>query len=204
MSIPSIVRVASKKGRLAKCFSTGSLENALNSLPPQFLRANDASNFDTSTMQRSDVVFDKNTGKVMNGLNSTNATIKKTISRDGKIQVEWSDGHRSEFSVDWIEKQLAKWKPIKHEQLLWHSLSEEEVRSSMSLPFDELLSESGQNCALKMLYDYGILLITDTPITDNGEGVALLASCLSGGSVDKEHNPTSLLSHHYAGSRVLS
>eukprot|EP00751_Fragilariopsis_kerguelensis_P050177 CAMPEP_0171045678 /NCGR_PEP_ID=MMETSP0736-20130129/48944_1 /TAXON_ID=186038 /ORGANISM="Fragilariopsis kerguelensis, Strain L26-C5" /LENGTH=228 /DNA_ID=CAMNT_0011496297 /DNA_START=551 /DNA_END=1238 /DNA_ORIENTATION=+ len=52
--------------------------------------------------------------------------------------------------------------------------------------------------ALKTLYQYGILLVTKTPIDDKGAGIAAMGSALSGGSV-KDKPSSSILKNYQNG-----
>lgn len=85
-------------------------------------------------------------------------------------------------------------------------MTEDTVRNSsdLSMSFQELITagDSGMRRALKALYKYGILLVTKTPIDDDGMGVAALGAALSGGSV-KECQSTSILANYRAGGRDI-
>jgi hypothetical protein len=90
----------------------------------------------------------------------------------------------------------------------WSNLTEECVRANnihphMHYTFQDIIDEKMRcdgedevlNKAIQSLYQYGILLISSTPIHDKGAGVAALASALSG-PTHKISSDTSLL-HHY-------
>jgi len=91
-------------------------------------------------------------------------------------------------------------------------LTDEKVRqtsSELSISFDELIKEPKEGTtnnsssiimklALKTLYKYGILLVTDTPIDDNGAGIAALGASFGGGSI-KTNPKTSVLKNYLDG-----
>jgi alpha-ketoglutarate-dependent taurine dioxygenase len=107
--------------------------------------------------------------------------------------------------------------PPETNRFLWHNLSEEQLRASstLSLPFSHALTPEGQSQALTALYQYGILLVTNTPIHDHGAGVAALASALGGGAVkendaytatsrDDSSSSASVLAQYLAGGLEVS
>jgi alpha-ketoglutarate-dependent taurine dioxygenase len=193
------------------------------SLPVDYLRAMDKSNFDPSTLQRSDVPVDPETGKKMlvSGdtapLTENVPEIEQVVREDdGGYRIFWRDGLESVFSDDWVHQQLWRWKGNESlsrsapssayerstldeeaaatvERVLWSGLSEKTFRETLSMSFPELVTHDGMKCALRFLYQYGILLVTSTPIGDGGMAVAAMASALGGGSVK---NSTTLL-HHF-------
>lgn len=75
--------------------------------------------------------------------------------------------------------------------ILWRGLNEDDLRSpSMSMEFSTILHIRGMEEAIRTLYRYGILLVTNTPIHDNGAAVACLGAALGGGH---NKNPKSSL-----------
>jgi len=128
------------------------------------------------------------------------AIIQECSLTDGdSYRVVWTDGLVSQYSVDWVEKELKQWKGGStadgDARTLWSGLTEEQVRcsssSSLCQTFDQVVrgTQEGMTTALKTLYEYGILLVTHTPIHDRGAGVAALAAALGGGAIK---NDTSL------------
>lgn len=183
--------------------------STIQSLPRHFLRDSDPENFDSSTQQRKDALFDINEGKP---ILDTRMSKDKYLARNYRIDgtdylVEWGDGVTSRYSSSWIERTIANWKStaIVHEaKTLWTHLSEDDVRNSnsMSMSFDVILSEEGMSAGLNAIYEFGILLVTGTPIGYGGVGVAALASALSGGS-KKSLPSTSLLAQYKAGGNEI-
>lgn len=172
-------------------------------LPESFLRKSDAKNFDQDTMQRLDVSFDKHNGKVTTP--SPQVQLEPSIADCSLIgdvyRIVWNDGLVSEYSTSWTEKQLRWWKGVDDGRIPWHNMPEEELRSTKSLEFPEILTSEGQTKALDFLYKYGIVLVTSTPIEDDGAGVAAMASALSGGT--NKANQTTLLNHYKNGGREI-
>ena len=188
------------------------------SLPLQYLKGMDPSQFDSNTYQRLDVKYDPNSGKPIIS-KEENKTSKKLIvsecSYDPQTEsyrILWEDGQSSEYSHRWVQQELLKWKGengtyndndsmTKTEPRIkfWRNLDDEQVRnpdSGLSQSFhDTVMTDDGIKRALKALYEYGIVLVTGTPTDDGGSGVAALAAALGGGSV-KHDNPNSLLSHY--------
>ena len=181
------------------------------SLPLQYLRAMDKTQFDASTHQRLDVQYDPNDGKPLPSTKTKPTTITAaaatttTISEchldpaSNAYRIVWQDGLISEFSHDWVQKELSRWRPGGGGERtvpirFWKNLTDQRVRDSeMSLSFrDAVMSNEGARSALKSLYQFGIVLVTDTPTNDGGAGIAALAATLGGGSI-KEGNPTSLV-----------
>lgn len=141
---------------------------------------------------------------------------KKEKEEKKNVHITWSDGMISTFSMDWIENQLNRWNGteiVPSGVIPWRDLSEEKVRNSsmLSMNFSNVIGRShnnneeeeedsneGMRLALKALYQYGILLVTDTPIDDNGAGIAALGAALGGGSV-KEMSSMSVLENYRRG-----
>lgn len=174
-------------------------------LPSEFLRASDPSNFDTVTLQRNNVSFELDNGKpLLRDLDRPGFSIQTASLEGGIYRITWGDGVVSEYPDKWVQEQLKDWKNGLTDRVLWHDLSEEELRASttLSLPFDDVLTPDGQSRGLRALYQYGILLVSQTPIRDNGAGVAALASALGGGTV--KNSSTSVLNQYLAGGSELS
>jgi hypothetical protein len=181
-------------------------------LPWQFLRSADSANFDESTYQRNDVLYDSGTGKpiLTPPRSSLCSNQKSRLSIDDYSVVDgntcnilWSDGWMSSHDLSWLERHFHRWRGSQPEQRkLWSGMSEHHVRTSadLSMSFQELIGVdgSGMSRALKTLYEFGFLLVTRTPMDDNGAGVAALGASLSGGSV-KDHPSTSILANYRAG-----
>lgn len=188
-----------------RCFSSSSDdEEAILKLPAAFLRASDASNFDSTTMQRNDVAFDIDSGKPTPQPSEPHIPAIKRCTREGDLfKISWEDGLVSEYTAGWVKEQLNEQDFFFSDRILWEGLSEDSFRasSSLSLHFDDVLTTDGQSRALKTLYQYGILMVTDTPIDDQGTSVAALAAALGGGSVK---NSTSVLSQYLEGNAVVS
>ena len=183
-------------------------EKLLPPLPNRFLRDADPSNYDAATHQRNDVPFDNDTGKPLPRSDDQQEAVKYAIrdcnNRDGVYTIEWGDGHASQYSEKWSSDTFGKWRGVEDEntpRILWSNLTEAKVRNdaSLSLTFSDLLEESGMKRALKALYQYGFVLITETPL-DDGAGIAALASALSGGSV-KEGASYSILANYRNGGK---
>eukprot|EP00529_Nitzschia_sp_RCC80_P022220 CAMPEP_0113456834 /NCGR_PEP_ID=MMETSP0014_2-20120614/9094_1 /TAXON_ID=2857 /ORGANISM="Nitzschia sp." /LENGTH=479 /DNA_ID=CAMNT_0000348305 /DNA_START=334 /DNA_END=1774 /DNA_ORIENTATION=+ /assembly_acc=CAM_ASM_000159 len=87
-------------------------------------------------------------------------------------------------------------------RVLWTDLTEDDVRQSpeMSMTYETLVSEddddgAGMKQALKSLYQYGILLVTNTPTDDDPSAISALGAAISGGSV-KTSPENSMLLHY--------
>jgi len=185
-----------------------------------FLRQSDSKSFDPVTRQRNDVYFDSCNGKPsVKELAQDNLSSKfevKNISihdnnsgQDNSYSVEWKDGHESHFNADWVKSHINRLETSVSEKvpelspiiprIPWSNLAEDEVRCStsnnrMAVPFREIIHQSEKTEeALRILYQYGILLVTSTPISDDGAGIAALASALSGPAYKSE---TTLLAHY--------
>lgn len=180
------------------------------SLPCQFLRDMDPSKYDTITGQRNDIKINWNNGKprfISTSKQKENLTIQNCWIEDNKIHVKWSDNHQAAYSIKSIEKAAKNWRQpefsIDDGYVYWTGLDEQSVRSSslLSINFKDLIgSNDGQTSALRSLYQYGIALVTGTPVNDNGAGVAALASSLGGGSV-KDKN--SILHQYRSGGKDI-
>ena len=181
-----------------RCFASLAREKEntariLLDLPEYFLRAYDDTNFDPHTLQRSDVKYDNRTGKPIPRVREMQhsvpypkiASYRETSSG---FWVKWKDGNESFYTREWVEDQVKLWKGTDTGRILWTGLDEATVRTSpdLSLNFADLLTRGGMAHALKALFRYGILLITDTPIHDNGAGIAAMGAALGGGAI-KNH-----------------
>merc|ERR1711862_942694 len=76
----------------------------------------------------------------------------------------------------------------KVERIPWDNLSSSYVRDNISISFDSIMDNSNNSEqvikeVLRYLYEYGIVLIRDTPIDDKGQGISAFASCISGGAI---------------------
>lgn len=197
----------------------------VHGLPAQYLRAMDSTNYDPVTLQRTDCSYDGHTGKpLLPKLDAAPSAASKRqeiavqdcrlIKDKGVYEIKWTDGLISQYSKDWLDEQLFHWigvdgtnitsyasskERLPSSYVLWSGLTEDMVRSpssSLCIPFDETIrDEEGMMFALRALYTHGILLVTDTPLYDQGAGVAALAASLGGGSV-KDKNSTSLLASY--------
>jgi hypothetical protein len=177
------------------------------SLPAQYLRAMDTSNFDPVTFQRTDVSCDLDDGKplVLNKDRAARPIIQNCSVENDCYHIEWNDGLRSEYSSAWVEEQIKSWKgsSASSDRVLWTGMTDKSIRdsSALTMDFTKTLTDDGMRQALSALYKYGILLVRDTPIRDDGAGVAALASALGGGSVK---NPvSSVLSNYLKGNREI-
>jgi hypothetical protein len=183
-------------------FVEESAEESILTLPTQYLRMADPSNCDKVTLQRNDVLFDTKNGKPIQRKRTQVPPIR-SYSLEGDIhRIVWEDGVVTTYPSSWVEEQLNDWNKGSTGRILWENCTEEELRSSRSLHFDDILAPEGQSRGLRALYEYGILLVTGTPIHDNGAGVAALASALGGGSV--KTNPTTILNNYLAGGSDVS
>lgn len=169
----------------------------------------DERNFDKETHQRNDVRFDIATGKRVIGLDNLHSTVPLSIRsiRETKngYQIFWEDGLTSSFSAEWVQDQIIRWKgnegmhKASKGRTLWTRLSEESFRASNTLTFESLVTDEGMKSALRLIYEYGILLVTNSPIDDDGAGVSVVASAFGGGSVK---NSTTILHLYRSGDKV--
>lgn len=187
--------------RYASTMTAGKGRAEILALPEPFLRAYDSANFDPDTYQRSDVRYDTHSGKppVHEDDDHVRATTSRSSPRSDQqivgcqetlsgYRLKWKDGKESYYSKEWVNDQLKLWKASDTDRVLWTGLDESQVRSSadLSLEFPALLTDEGMKHALKALYQYGILLVTDTPIRDNGAGIAAMGAALGGGSIKNQ------------------
>jgi alpha-ketoglutarate-dependent taurine dioxygenase len=189
----SPARVSSRR----QC-TNAAIEKEISTIPWQYLRAMDSSNFDPQTRQRNNVAFNPKDGKPI-FVNTKEARIPiASCSRDGsEYHVVWTDGLSSRYSVDWIHS-LTRKKKQSSSRILWTGMTEEVVRGSSRtcMSFPDVIHDEAE--ALHALYRYGFVLITGTPIDDDGVGVAALASALGGGSM--KHKQT-LVAQYRKGKR---
>ena len=135
-------------------------------------------------------------------------------------KIYWSDGKRSHHDIDRLEQQYLSWKKRRPEdRTLWESLTEKDVRhsSELSISFESLVfgggddndddddddGVSGMSRAIKTLYQYGILLVTNTPVDDDGVGIAALGAAVSGGSVKISPSVSLLANYRLGGTEVM-
>ena len=184
----------------------------LYSLPTHFLRDSDLNSFDKTTSQRNNVQFNTETGKpeVTKPI-STEKPVSidnYTIHQSNQCEIHWSDGTSSQHDIHALKQRYLDWKRCRPEdRILWQGLTEEDVRlsSDLSISFGALISEdgSGMSRAIKSLYQYGVLLITDTPVDDDGVGIAALGASLSGGSVKDSPSSSLLANYRLGGTEVV-
>lgn len=185
---------------------------SIMSLPLTYLRAMDRSNYDPATLQRSDVPVDAASGKKVLPndspyLRSTECRVKHITKSSDGYRIFWNDGLESVFPLEWMDRERFRWRgdapTLSHSaeglstRTLWTGLTEGTFRDTLSMDFDELVTDEGMKQALRYLYEYGILLLSNTPVDDNGVAVAAMASALGGGAFK---NPTTLL-HHFRNER---
>ena len=139
-----------------------------------------------------------------------------------RYKVEWNDGHVTYLDSHWIDVQLKRRHvtgqsskasiegngSINNDlcpttsRMPWTNMTEKEIRSEaqnhkMRFDFKDLLSDDDSilQKAIKSLFQYGIIFVTSTPTSDNGSGVAALASAMSGPS-NKSSPETTLMAHY--------
>lgn len=193
-----------------RLFSTAPLDDIGKVLPPRFLREADTSNYDAVTLQRNDVPFDADNGKPLpiDDQQTSKYEIESCTLDGDYYHVQWGDGHNSQYAASWIKETTERWHGTQDAttpRIPWSNLTEQKVRAdpSLSLTFPDILEKSGMEKALKALYQYGFVLVTDTPIADGGAGVAALASCVSGGSVKENISNSLLASYRSGGTEIM-
>ncbi|KAL3943388.1 MAG: hypothetical protein SGBAC_002554 [Bacillariaceae sp.] len=173
------------------------IEDVVEKLPWQYLRASDPANYDPETYQRTDVVYNMENGKPildqLTDLQSKPSLRHVDIHRNDSYQLQWSDGKRSHHRIASLHDDYNRWKQqaSPDKRVLWSGLTANEVREShsLSIPFKELImTDKGKKLALQTLYQYGILLVTETPLpenstSDDGVGIAALGAALGGGKM---------------------
>jgi Taurine catabolism dioxygenase TauD, TfdA family len=180
--------------------------------PLQYLRAMDTSNFDPHTSQRTNVQFDTRNGKITNSNNNNSIapsseevpSIAQCTSDGSHYYVTWRDGQTSKYPIHFLEKtvQVENGRAAPYPQrVLWKDMTEEKIRTTENLcpTFQYAITDDGMNTSLRALYEYGFVLITNTPTEDQGAGVAALASALGGGC--HKDDPSSLLMQYRSGNR---
>jgi Taurine catabolism dioxygenase TauD, TfdA family len=175
-------------------------------LPKRFLRDSHEINFDPATKQRIDIQFDRDNGKpISNQFLNNRYSIKSSKRKGSHFVVDWADGVTTNYSSTWIEQNLRRWKKPVMTRKLWTGLKEVDVRNSdtMSIQFERLIyDEDGMSRALRTIYDYGILLVKETPIDDGGAAIAAMASAVSGSS-KKNQISASLIETYRNGGREI-
>ncbi|CAJ1969134.1 unnamed protein product [Cylindrotheca closterium] len=169
-------------------------------LPWQYLRASDPSNYDNETYQRTDVVYNMENGKpsldqqtdLSNKPSLQQVDIDDDKTAAPSYQLQWSDGTRSDHPIASLQDEYNRWQHRSPEtRVLWSRLTEGDLRgtdSPMTISYNELVqSDQGMKFGLQTLYQYGILLVTETPLPDSnnaeddGAGIAALGAALGGG-----------------------
>jgi hypothetical protein len=168
---------------------------AILALPLPFLWASDAAHFDAVTHQRQDVLFDGQSGKPAGKPLSTAATprLQECIETPTGVRLTWHTGQASVFSHQWVAEQLQLYQQQQQQTTSdlssnrihhWSHMDEATLRqSTLVLPFDQLGTANGMQHALRTLYQHGILLVQETPVDDQGAGVAALGAALGGAAV---------------------
>jgi hypothetical protein len=171
-------------------------------LPLRFIRDSWEGNFDSGTHQRNDISYNHDNGKPEHDYQSDKKYKVKKSTLEGKdLVITWGDGISSKYTLDSLNKVHANWKKPQVSRELWTGLTESHARTSEehSISFGDLIrNEKGMSRAVRALYKYGILLVSETPTDDNGAGIAALASALSG-SPKKDLASTSLLANYKQG-----
>jgi Taurine catabolism dioxygenase TauD, TfdA family len=172
----------------------------LTSLPDRFVDAIDPKKYDVTTGQRKDVLFDLHNGKPLSRMKSNHARpkIETFHLQDENFHVVWKDGRKSSIPSVLVKDSFKRWDPVSSDddRIYWYGMDEQKLRSSSILctTFDRVIhSTEGQSSAIRSLYQYGILLVNETPIDDNGASIAALASAVGGGSI----KDTSSILYHY-------
>ena len=219
------IQLRRRPGRSYRRFSkraTG--DELISQLPPQFLRMSCDDCFDPETHQRSDVKVDINDGRpIQQAIEGKIFDIREIAfdSSSNSYVVHFQDGHKNTFSKDWIEMQISRMGGMKDLKSLssvvsrtpWTNLQDIDLRRSfsynckedmegkegMAFSFHDLVlsknHEQNVDKALELLHRYGILLVSSTPVDDNGAGIAALSSVFSGAAF-KTSPDTSPLAHY--------
>ena len=156
-------------------------------LPKQFLDAYDDSKFDTSTHQRTDVPFDPVDGKPPppSSSSSTNGKFIGTTKSNDWIDSQterwradvsdfdslWSSTSTLDMDSDEKKTVVAKQKMQSTKRILWSNWTEKLVRDTTTSPilfqYSNLVGQNDNvkehERLLKVLYQYGLVLISGTP-----------------------------------------
>ncbi len=145
-------------------------------------------------------------------------------SVNDRFEIQWKDGHISFFDSKWVETQMKKRRqPSSYAnestkriqglhpsldlsttipRMPWSNMTEKDIRCEsqnhhIRFDFSEVVHRDDTilQKAVQSLFQYGILFITSTPTSDNGAGVAALASALSG-PAHKLSPETTLMAHY--------
>ena len=155
------------------------------SLPKQYLEAYDNKKFDMSTHQRNDVMFDAVDGKppLPTSSPSTHSTTRESSSTTKSE--DWIDTHikrwradTDDFDISWQQSMSTTHNSTTHDapkRILWSNWTEDIVRDSNTSPilfqYNNLVNDNAIKVTknleheriLKVLYQYGLVLITGTP-----------------------------------------
>lgn len=199
-------QIGPKASRTQRRHHSNEAIEAVRSLPWQYLRAADPSNYDSSTYQRTDVAFDMCGGKpILEQGQPKQYTIENVSANDDMYILEWSDGLTSTYPITDIHSRLHRWKERTPEsRILWSDMTEEKFRESpnLSIFFEDLITDQGMKRAITSLYEYGILLVTKTPVSDDGTGIAALGAALGGGRVKQLRSNSVLKNYLEGGSEI--
>jgi len=171
--------------------SNSDSQQQYHSLPKQYLEAYDDKKFDLSTHQRNDVMFDAVNGKPPPSTPpSTSSSFIRSTTRELSATAkskDWIDTHMSKWSADINDFDTTWQQSISTTQdasnqinnstkrIFWSNWTEDIVRDSNTSPilfeYDSLVSDNISKDAtnleheriLKVLYQYGLVLITGTP-----------------------------------------
>jgi len=90
--------------------SGNSAADLILKLPPKFLRLSSSDCYDPNTYQRIDVKVDPKDGRPLQQSLVMNYAIKSTSinEQNGHYEVEFVDGYRNKFSVEWVQTQLSR------------------------------------------------------------------------------------------------
>ena len=199
----------SKFGRLLSSCSKNDDQSPdrILSLPWQFLRSTDSTNYDPNTHQRIDVLYDSATGKpILKQRADKPFSIKNFSIKGDDYEVLWNDKLLSRYPIEWVDRQLDHWKErLPKTRMLWNDLTEDDIRRSslLSIPFPELITDNGMKLAINSIYQYGILLVTETPVDDEGAGIAALGAAVSGGAVKKISGTSVLANYRNGGAEIM-
>lgn len=194
-------------------------------LPPKFLRLSSSDCYDPNTHQRIDVKVDPKDGRPLRQSPIVDYAIKSAClhAENGHYEVEFVDGYRNKFSMEWVQNQLDRLQMNGRSdditRIPWSNVTESELRLNAShitctsiqntgiqsiglaTSFNDIVLGSNYEQhltqALKVLYQYGILLVTSTPTDDGGASVAALSSALSGAAIKTSLDTCPLAHYRY-------